>query len=303
MISFKEAINKKLLSNKSINTMQLNITRKCNLACKHCHVEASPSRTEDMSLEIAKKCLEVFKELNFKILDITGGAPEMSKSFRYLIEEGSKIADKVLLRSNLTVHELEEFECFEFIRNHNVELICSLPFYEEDRVDKQRGIGVFENSIDILKKLNDLGYGRDAALNLVYNPSGALLPSNQEDLERIYREKLKEEYGIIFNDLYVITNMPIGRFKGWLERSNNYNRYMDRLYNSMNLGVLDSVMCRDMISVDYDGTVYDCDFNLALGLKMDVDKANIFEIDEDIFGRKIKIGNHCYACIAGSGSS
>lgn len=288
------------------STMQVNITKTCNLACKHCHVESSPSRTEDMTRETADKVIELFKKEGFQILDITGGAPEMSKQYKYLIESLAPYAKKVMTRTNLTIHLEPEYEGYlEFMKDHKVEIVASLPFYEKDKTDRQRGMGVYDESIEVLQKLTKMGYGveDDLILDLVYNPNGAILPGDQVELENIYRDKL-DEYGIKFNQLFTITNNPSGRFYNWLERSGNLDRYMDKLLAAFNPATIDDVMCRDMISVNDDGTIYDCDFNLAIDLQM-VDEPKTLDqaLEMGLGKRKIATANHCYGCTAGSGSS
>lgn len=259
-----------------------------------------------MSMEVAEKVIKAFKDNSFEILDLTGGAPEMSRVFKYMIEEGSKVAKKMMTRSNLVVFCLDEYkDLIPFIRDHKVEIVASLPFYEKDRTDKQRGIGVYDDSIKALQMLNEAGYGVEGGipLHLVYNPNGAYLPGSQAGIEKVYRAKLKDEYGIDFNDLYIIANNPIGRFGNWLVKSENIEGYMKKLHDAFNPATVQNVMCRDMISVDYDGTIYDCDFNLALGLDFNGTR-NICDADLlDIKSRKIILKNHCYGCTAGAGSS
>ena len=295
-----------LWSKDKLATMQVNITKTCNLACKHCHVESSPSRTEDMTRETADKVIELFKKEGFQILDITGGAPEMSKQYKYLIENLAPYAKKIMTRTNLTIHLEPEYEGYlEFMKDHKVEIVASLPFYEKDKTDRQRGMGVYDESIEVLQKLTKMGYGGedDLILDLVYNPNGAILPGDQVELENIYRDKL-DEYGIKFNQLFTITNNPSGRFYNWLERSGNLDRYMDKLLAAFNPATIDDVMCRDMISVNDDGTLYDCDFNLAIKLGM-VDEPKTLDqaLEMGLGKRKIATANHCYGCTAGSGSS
>lgn len=291
-----------LVANSAPSTMQINLTRICNLACKHCHLSCSPNKTEDMDFETAKACVEVFKREGFKVLDLTGGAPEMSKVFKYLIEELRDYAENIIVRTNLSIY-LEDGYDLEFLKDNRIEIFASLPFYEKSKTDRVRGEGVYDSSIIILQKLNQLGYGTELPLNLVYNPSGAILPGNQEDLENIYRSKLKEDYGIVFNNLFSITNMPIGRFRNWLERSGNYERYMKKLESAFNDEVVENLMCLDTISVDWDGSIYDCDFNLSLGFKCQ-GQLNIKEIPEGFdFKRKVMTADHCYGCTAGAGSS
>lgn len=295
-----------LWSKDKLATMQVNITKTCNLACKHCHVESSPSRTEDMTRETADKVIELFKKEGFQILDITGGAPEMSKQYKYLIENLAPYAKKIMTRTNLTIHLEPEYEGYlEFMKDHKVEIVASLPFYEKDKTDRQRGMGVYDESIEVLQKLTKMGYGieDDLILDLVYNPNGAILPGDQVELENIYRAKL-DEYGIKFNQLFTITNNPSGRFYKWLERSGNLERYMDKLLAAFNPATINDVMCRDMISVNDDGTLYDCDFNLAIKLGM-VDEPKTLDqaLEMGLGKRKIATANHCYGCTAGSGSS
>lgn len=293
-------------TNESLTTMQINIGKICNLACKHCHVEAGPNRTEIMCLETMKECLQVFKENNFSILDITGGSPEMNPNFEWLIEEASAIGCKVIVRSNLVILQEKEYRHLpEFYANHNVEIVCSLPYYSAKDANNQRGEGVFEESIIILKKLNSLGYGKkqNLILNLVYNPGGAFLPPSQEALEIEYKHKLWEHHGIVFNNLFAITNNPIGRFGLFLKKSSNLEGYMQRLSKSFNASTVENMMCRSQLSVAWDGKLYDCDFNQALGWAVDgtnhISKLNGKLIQK----RSIRLGNHCYACTAGGGSS
>lgn len=292
---------------KNPQVLQLNITRKCNLACKHCHVEASPARFEDMEMRTAERAMELLRDWDFTTLDITGGAPEMSSVYKYLIETASSMDKKIMTRSNLTIFKEDAYKDIpQFLKEHKVEIIASLPFYEEVKTDKVRGIGVFHDSIEVLQMLCELGYGRDPQLqmNLVYNPSGAMIPAGQDELEAIYRTKLKEEYGIDFNNLYTMTNSPIGRFGEWLDRSNNMQRYLTRLCTAFNPATADALMCLDTLSVDYDGKLYDCDFNLALKMGISSEHKTIFDIEkDDLIGRKIRTMNHCYSCTAGSGSS
>ncbi|MFR1323937.1 MAG: arsenosugar biosynthesis radical SAM (seleno)protein ArsS [Ezakiella massiliensis] len=295
-----------LWSKDKLATMQVNITKTCNLACKHCHVESSPSRTEDMTRETADKVIELFKKEGFQILDITGGAPEMSKQYKYLIENLAPYAKKIMTRTNLTIHLEPEYQGYlEFMKDNKVEIVASLPFYEKDKTDRQRGMGVYDESIEVLQKLTKMGYGvePDLILYLVYNPNGAILPGDQVELENIYRAKL-DEYGIKFNQLFTITNNPSGRFYKWLERSGNLERYMDKLLAAFNPATIDDVMCRDMISINDDGTLYDCDFNLAIKLGMVDEQKTVDQALEMGLGkRKIATANHCYGCTAGSGSS
>ena len=286
--------------------MQINVGKTCNLHCKHCHIQAGPDRTEQMDRETMDACIEVYKNNGFKTIDITGGAPEMNPNTPYLIEQAAGAGAHVIVRSNLVILEEPGYEKFmEIYRKNKVELVASLPSYAKRDADRQRGEGTFDAVIDMIKKLNAQGYGveDELTLNLVYNPGGAFLPPDQESLRREYAQKLGSQFGIHFNDLFVITNNPIGRFGDFLERSGNYPRYMKRLIGAFNPAAVENMMCRNQISVDYDGTVYDCDFNLALGLTAHV-PGNIRDLrDVRLEKRKIVFANHCYACTAGAGSS
>lgn len=291
---------------KILQTLQVNIGKKCNLACKHCHVQAGPNRGELMSKDIMKDCLVVFKEQGFSILDITGGAPEMNLELMWFIEEATKIAKKVIIRTNLTILKEEGYKHLpEFYAKHKVELVCSLPYYTAKDTNRQRGEGVFEDCIDVLQKLNEIGYGRnpELILNMVYNPGGAFLPAPQASLEEQYKIKLKNQFDIDFNQLFTITNNPIGRFGGFLKRSNNLERYMDRLCSAFNPSALKGMMCRTQLSVSWDGSLYDCDFNQAVDLKVEGENSISMLKGKELSQRKIKFGNHCYACTAGAGSS
>jgi len=306
--SFVNRIEKEELckTNELLTTMQINIGKICNLTCKHCHVEAGPNRTESMSLETMKACLQVFKENNFSILDITGGAPEMNPKFEWLIEEASTMGCKVIVRSNLVIlHEEKYSNLPEFYAKHNVEIVCSLPYYSAKDANRQRGEGVFEESIIILQELNKLGYGKEQnlVLNLVYNPGGAFLPPSQQAMEVEYKNKLHEQHGIVFNHLFTITNNPVGRFGLFLKNSNNLEGYMQRLSNSFNASTVENMMCRNQLSIAWDGKLYDCDFNQTLGWT--VEGANHISMlkGKSIQKRTICLGNHCYACTAGGGSS
>ncbi len=293
-------------TNESLTTMQINIGKVCNLACKHCHVEAGPNRTESMSLETMKDCLQVFKENNFSVLDITGGAPEMNPHFEWLIEEASSIGCKVIVRSNLVILQEEKYKHLpEFYAKHNVEVVCSLPYYSAKDTNRQRGEGVFEESIVMLQKLNKLGYGKEQhlVLHLVYNPGGAFLPPCQEAMEIEYKQKLQKQYGIVFNHLFTITNNPVGRFGLFLKRSNNLEGYMHRLSNNFNTSTVENMMCRTQLSIAWDGKLYDCDFNQTLGWTIEGTNHISILKGNPIQKRTICLGNHCYACTAGGGSS
>ncbi|MDR1732304.1 MAG: arsenosugar biosynthesis radical SAM protein ArsS [Synergistaceae bacterium] len=286
--------------------MQVNIGRRCNLVCKHCHLESGPHRTEEMSREVMESCLSFFRRGSFKTLDITGGAPEMNPHFQWFVKEAVRHAARTMVRSNLTILNEEGYSHLpDFYAASGVEIVASLPYYTERDTDRQRGKGVFSACLSVLRRLNALGYGSrpELVLNLVYNPGGAFLPPDQEIFAEEFRKKLLDSCGVTFNSLYTITNNPLGRFGDFLERSGNLTGYMNRLISAFNGRSVPHIMCRSQISVDWDGSIYDCDFNLALGLKANfpgpVQDLKDFSLGE----RKIVFANHCYACTAGAGSS
>lgn len=300
----------------SLSTLQVNITKLCNQTCVHCHVDASPKRTEQMSLKTVNRCLDILSSDEVETLDITGGAPELNPHFDYFVERAAEMGKRVIVRHNLTVTldgnpvtgESKEY-LPEFFASHGVEVVSSLPHYEEYFTDKQRGKGVFEKSIRAALLLNEKGYGKTdgLVLNFVYNPPGEYLPANQAELEKTFKEKLKSRHGIEFNGLYCITNMPINRFRQYLLKNKRYSAYMDKLVSAFNPAAAEGVMCRNMISVDHNGALYDCDFNqmlnMAAVLKPD-GKATVFNSSvSEITGRAIKFASHCFGCTAGAGSS
>jgi len=316
---FKKFIEKNSLelSPTTINTLQVNITKLCNQACLHCHVDASPKRKEQMDLGSIDRCLEILKENDEIInLDLTGGAPELNPHFDYFVLEAKKLNKHIMVRHNLTVTfdgnpvtgESKEYLPAFFARN-NIEVISSLPYYQEFFTDKQRGKGVFEKSIDSIKLLNKAGYGTDnpdLMLNLVYNPVGAFLPADQAGLEKDFKHELKEKHDITFNKLFTITNMPINRFKQQLKNLNAYHDYMNKLINSFNPDAANGIMCKNIISVSYDGNLYDCDFNQMLDMNIAIgDRAlSIHDFDfKSLVNRKIRFDSHCFGCTAGNGSS
>ncbi len=300
----------------SIDTLQVNVGKLCNQACLHCHVDAGPKRTEMIDRRVAEQIIEVVRtHPEITTVDITGGAPELSDQFRYLVEESRALGRHVMVRHNLTVqfdphpNTGESMSWLpEFYAEQRVEVICSLPYYASYFTDKQRGRGVFDKSIDGLKRLNELGFGREGSglvLNLVYNPAGAFLPAAQESLEADYRRELSNRFGISFNHLFTITNLPIHRFKHDLLRRDGYEEYMGRLLEAFNPTAAEGIMCRGMVSVNYDGTLSDCDFNQMLKMPL-AGRAprTIFEFDaETILQRSIVFADHCYGCTAGAGSS
>lgn len=292
----------------NIEILQVNLGYKCNMACKHCHVEAGRTRNELMDVDTVDAVIDVLKNNAIKTIDITGGAPELNPNFASLVQKSKEIGKHVIVRSNLTIFFEEGMEVIpEFYKDNRVEVIASLPYYREDNVDRVRGEGSFKKSINALKTLNNLGYGNNSGLklNLVYNPQGAFLPSSQSSIEVEYKRELREKYEIDFNDLYSFTNMPIGRFQQFLERSGNFERYMTYLYSAFNPGTLGGIMCRHLISVAWDGSLYDCDFNQVAGLRvLNGYPQSIYEFDLNALShREIAVDNHCYGCTAGQGST
>ena len=310
----ESAFSKKVLSVHSgpltareIPTLQVNVGYRCNLSCKHCHVEGGPSRTEMMDEETVDSVLAVLARLPIGTIDITGGAPEMNPHFRYLITEARKLNKHVIARTNLAIFYEKGMEDIpEFYRDSRVELVASLPYYIEDTVDRVRGGGIFKKCITSLQNLNSLGYGEQGGLvlNLVYNPPGAFLAPDQRTLEAEYKRELQARFGISFNRLYTFTNMPIGRFRQFLARTGNLDKYMDKLICSFNPATLDGIMCRHLVSVGWDGILYDCDFNQVLDIAVSTARTNIRDFDlAAISQRTINVGDHCFGCTAGQGST
>jgi radical SAM/Cys-rich protein len=297
------------LKPKVIEIFQVNLGKMCNQVCRHCHVDAGPDRKEIMTDVTMKLCLDVLvHNPGLKTVDLTGGAPEMNPNFRWFLEEIRKLNRHVIVRCNLTIilankvhHDLPEF-----YRKHLVEVVSSLPFYTADRTNRQRGNGVFEQSIKGLQMLNEVGYGREEnlILNLVYNPAGAFLPPSQVALEKEYKDVLLQHYGIRFNQLFAITNLPISRYLDYLLESGNYEKYMEKLVKAYNPVAAQNVMCRNTISIGWDGYVYDCDFNQMLDLKISGTSNHISGFSAAVLNnRDIITSQHCYGCTAGSGSS
>lgn len=295
----------------SIKTLQVNVGFRCNQACAHCHVSASPTRAEVMSREVMASCLKALalEDNSIECVDITGGAPEMHPDYRWFVERLKSLGLNVKTRTNLTVlMEEGSRDLPEFFASTGVEVIASLPCYLEENVDQQRGTGVFDSSIAALKRLNAVGYGVEGTglvLNLVYNPVGLNLPPSQADLQEDYRRELTTRYGLSFTNLFTITNMPLGRFKDSLVSSGELDGYMGRLAQTFNPMAAGNVMCRELVSVGYDGSLFDCDFNQILGLKCDhgaPDHIDNYDIKK-LATREIVIGEHCYGCTAGAGSS
>lgn len=298
-------------------TLQINLGYLCNLSCTHCHVNAGPKRTELMSIDTIEDVLAYIDKQEIKTLDLTGGAPEMNPHFKYLVLEARKRGVKVIDRCNLTILNEPGYEDMaQFLVDNGVDIVASLPCYAEQNVNEQRGKGVFQESINALKELNRLGYGRrsDLTLDLVYNPNGAFLPPNQQTLEQEYKDSLLKEHGVVFDQLLTITNMPISRFGGMLLAKGQYDDYMTLLKQNFAQANVESVMCKSLISIDWQGYVYDCDFNQMLDMPLahqkntligsDKSKQHIHELlDINLQGQAIIIGEHCYGCTAGQGSS
>ena len=294
------------LRGRKIEAIQVNIGLKCNQACVHCHLEASPTRTECMDPQVMQEVIDAAERTRCTLVEITGGAPELHTKFRWFVSTLRKKNITVRVRTNLTaLLEKGQEDLPEFLRDFGVELIASLPCYLEENVRIQRGKGVFEKSIKVIKQLNSIGYGinPELPLDLVYNPGGAYLPPEQSTLEEDYHRELDERFGIQFTNLLTITNMPIGRFFESLQADGHAEDYMTLLRESFNPATVDQVMCRNQISINWDGRIFDCDFNLALDLPV-VGRNRIENLDQaSVVGRAIKTGDHCFGCTAGAGSS
>ncbi|MCI0485316.1 MAG: arsenosugar biosynthesis radical SAM protein ArsS [Blastocatellia bacterium] len=293
----------------TVEILQVNVGKLCNQACKHCHVDASPKRTEIMTRETAEQVLAALHRFRIPTLDITGGAPELNPSFRYLVSQAHALGAHVCVRHNLTViFEPGQDDLPEFFRECEVEVISSLPYFLEQQTDAQRGHGVFEKSVEALRRLNETGYGIDGSnliLNLVYNPVGAYLPPPQASIEADFKREMMARYGISFNHLYTITNMPIKRFLDYLRRSGNEERYIRKLIEAFNPQAVAGLMCRNLVSVDWLGRLYDCDFNQMIELGVDPElPQTIVDFDPAKFAlRRIQTASHCFGCTAGAGSS
>lgn len=297
------------LKRQQTTTLQINVGKLCNQACHHCHVEAGPKRTEIMPKQVADRIMELVADSSkIETVDITGGAPELNENFRRFVSDSRRMDKRVIDRCNLTVFfEDGQQGLPEFLAANGVEVVASLPCYTAENVDKQRGRGVFDKSIRALQMLNELGYGQANSgllLNLVYNPLGAALPPPQEQLEADYKKQLREHYGIAFDRLFTITNMPIKRFAEQLSREAKWHSYMNLLTNHFNPATIDVLMCRSLVSVGWDGQLYDCDFNQMLELGMPGVRS-IWDIEtfDGLYGRAIATGSHCFGCTAGAGSS
>jgi radical SAM/Cys-rich protein len=297
------------LISRSIEVLQINVGLACNLSCKHCHLAAGPHRTESMSGPVMAKCLEIARNPSITTIDITGGAPELNPNLPRFLEQASRLNKRLIVRSNLVILDDSLYRQFiDLYARYGVEIVGSLPDLHAAKTDRQRGVGIFEREIAVLRELNSRGYGVDGSalkLDLVHNPVGAILPASQKTIERDYRSRLLSEYGIRFSSLFCLTNNPIGRYREFLLNSGNYEDYMCALAGAYNPCAAGNVMCRSLLSVGWDGRLYDCDFNQALGLSVNhgtpdhIDRFDMAALTQ----REIVVGNHCYACTAGAGSS
>jgi radical SAM/Cys-rich protein len=293
-----------------IEIFQINVGKMCNQVCKHCHVDAGPDRKEIMTRETMQLCLDILAKSAIKTVDLTGGAPELNPDFLWFVTEIKKLNKHIIVRCNLTIilankrfHDLPDF-----FKENQIEVVSSLPSFTKDRTDRQRGDGVFEDSIKALQMLNAVGYGKEntgLVLNLVYNPAGAFLPPSQQALEKEYKDELLKNFGIHFNNLFAITNMPISRYLDYLLTSGNYDKYMEKLVLAFNPAAVSNVMCRNTISVGWDGLLYDCDFNQMLDLQVSEENSrHLRDFDIGLLeNRTIVVKQHCYGCTAGAGSS
>jgi radical SAM/Cys-rich protein len=300
------------LARRDLEILQVNLGYLCNQQCRHCHVNAGPGRRELMQRPLIERLLGILARPGVRTLDLTGGAPEMNPMFRELVIKARRLGVKVIDRCNLTIlNEPGHEDLASFLAGHRVEVVASLPCYLERNVDRQRGKGVYRRSIEALRRLNALGYGREGSgltLNLVYNPAGPYLPPGQEQLEADYKQRLHAEHGIVFNRLFTITNMPIARFGSLLLSKGEFEAYMNLLKDSMNLATLNGLMCTNQLSVDWRGHVYDCDFNQMLKLPLrHPDSGEPLHLDHlddiDLAAIPIRVADHCYGCTAGQGSS
>ncbi len=292
-----------------IEILQMNITRRCNQTCKHCHVQAGPDRTEMMSRAIMTHCIEAAGRKEISTIDITGGAPEMHPDLEWLLGELSALKKRLIIRSNLVVMRDPAYRHYlDLFAAHRIELVGSLPDYHAERSDRQRGAGTFEGTIEVIRELNQRSYGLPGSglvLHLVHNPVGAYLPGPQAALETEYRRVLHNRHGLHFNTLFCLVNNPIGRYADYLKRSGNWSDYIHLLQCAFNRKTVSSVMCRTTLSVGWDGRLYDCDFNQMLNLTVNSgapDHIENFDYDR-LAGREIVVRSHCFACTAGAGSS
>lgn len=305
-----EAIDLFPLRPTGIEIFQMNVGYMCNMTCKHCHVDAGPDREEVMSRETFELCLQALRDSDIETVDLTGGAPEMNPHFRWFVKQVSALGKHVIVRTNLTIlTTAPKYRALpEFFARHGVEVTCSLPFYSKFRTDRQRGRGTYDKSIAALRKLNGVGYGCEGSgllLNLVYNPNGAFLPAGQDQLEQDFKRELKRKHDIVFNSLFTITNLPISRYLRFLLMSGNLDEYMEKLVASFNPSAARGVMCRNTLSVGWDGRLYDCDFNQMLQMETGGEApSHIRDFNEERLNeRQIRVNQHCFGCTAGAGSS
>ena len=297
------------IGRKGVDTLQINVGKLCNQSCVHCHVDAGPDRHEIMTRDTIDRVVSFVKKSSIKTIDITGGAPELNPHFKHLVSSLRSIDCHIMVRSNLSVIvENNKKRLPQFYKDNEVELICSLPCYLEENVDKIRANGVYRKSIEALKMLNDIGYGKNGAnlmLHLVYNPAGASLPPLQKKLEQQYKHELFKRFGIVFNNLYVLANLPINRYERYLKKTGKYEYYLELLKGNFNTEIVEHLMCRTQVSVGWDGRLYDCDFNQMLNLYLKNGKPYIIGevVLQELIGTDIQVGDHCYGCTAGNGSS
>jgi radical SAM/Cys-rich protein len=309
--AFKERLQKlnpEYITFRNLQTVQVNLGNLCNLHCTHCHVNASDRGTEVMGKETMEKIAGFLSRRKGLTLDITGGCPELNPNFRFFIERTEGLAVRRILRSNLAIMAEAGMEWLpEFCCRHELVITASLPCYLESNVDRQRGKGVYAKNIAVLKELNRLGYGTKMELNLVYNPDGHYLPGSQAEMEAEYKNELSAKHGIMFHKLYTITNAPVGRFREQLEAQGAYEKYMNLLASRFNPSAAGSLMCRDLVNVDWQGLIYNCDFNQAIGIPVSTKNGTVLTIADpavaEMDGREIHLSEHCYCCTAGEGSS
>ncbi len=311
--SFKEKLEKMgvfPLRATGIEIFQINVGKMCNQVCRHCHVDAGPDRKEIMTRETMQLCLDILAKSAIRTVDLTGGAPELNPDFRWFVTEIKKLNKHTIVRCNLTIILANKrfYDLPDFVRENQIEVVSSLPSFTKDRTDRQRGDGVFEDSIKALQMLNAVRYGNEDSglvLNLVYNPAGAFLPPSQQALEKEYKDELLNNFGIRFNSLFAITNMPISRYLDYLLTSGNYDKYMEKLISAFNPVAVNNLMCRNTLSVSWDGFLYDCDFNQMLDLQVNVQNSrHLRDFDTGLLqDRTIIVNQHCYGCTAGAGSS
>lgn len=301
-----QSMNPEFVQFDTLNTLQVNLGNLCNLRCAHCHVQASPKGTKIMSKDVMDRIIDFLRRHPGLTLDITGGSPEMNPHFRYFLESIHPLVSRLMVRTNLTILLEKGMEWIsDWYKTHGVVVIASLPCYTEENVDRQRGNGVFSRSIDVLKKLNRIGYGESLELNLVYNPGSDCLPAVQDELEQAYKKQLFESYGIKFTHLFTITNAPLGRFKNYLIANGKLEQYLQLLVDNFNPAAAENIMCRTLVSVDYRGKLYNCDFNQVLNHPLTNQKGSTMTIDnlEAVHrGDEIVTAEHCYCCTAGAGS-